>query len=53
METNTVSAINPTTLKVEGEGLKNLKAENVTVVGNKVVAITPAADGNIRKQTCT
>lgn len=40
-----VSAINPTTLKLEGEGLKNLKAENVTVVGNKVVAITPAADG--------
>jgi hypothetical protein len=40
-----VSAINPTTLKLEGEYLKNLKAENVTVVGNKVVAITPAADG--------
>jgi hypothetical protein len=40
-----VSAINPTTLKLEGEGLKNLKAENVSVDGNKVVAITPAADG--------
>jgi S-layer homology domain len=44
-EVTAVSAINPTTLKLEGEGLKNLKAENVTVVGNKVVAITPAADG--------
>lgn len=40
-----VSAINPTTLKVEGHGLKKLKAEDVTVVGNKVVAVTPAADG--------
>jgi S-layer homology domain len=44
-EVVSVSAINPTTLKLEGEYLKNLKAENVTVVGNKVVAITPAADG--------
>lgn len=40
-----VSAINPTTLKVEGTGLKNLKAENVSVAGNKVLAVTPAADG--------
>lgn len=44
-EVISVSAINPTTLKLEGEGLKNLKAENVSVDGNKVVAITPAADG--------
>lgn len=39
------SAINATTLQVQGTGLKNLKVENVTVSGNKVLAINPAADG--------
>ncbi|NNU88142.1 hypothetical protein ETC04_13590 [Geobacillus sp. MR] len=44
-EVVSVSAINPTTLKLEGEGLKNLKADQISVEGNTVTAVTPAADG--------
>ncbi len=40
-----VSAINEKTLQLKGTGLKNLKAENVTVAGVPVTGITPAADG--------
>lgn len=44
-EVVSVSAINQTSLKVTGTGLKNLKAEDLTVENNKVVSVTPAADG--------
>lgn len=40
-----VSAANPKTLTITGSSLKQLKAEDVTVEGNKVVSVTPAADG--------
>ena len=40
-----VSAINANTVKVTGEGLKNLTAEDITLAGNTVTSVTPAADG--------
>ncbi|MFJ7825470.1 S-layer homology domain-containing protein [Psychrobacillus sp. NPDC096623] len=40
-----VSATNPSTLTLTGEGLQNLKAEQVSVVGNKVTALTASKDG--------
>jgi len=40
-----VSAVDNKTLKIEGTGLKDLKAEDLTVAGNKVLTVTPAADG--------
>ncbi|KMY51916.1 S-layer homology domain-containing protein [Peribacillus loiseleuriae] len=42
---NSVSAINGTTLQVNGTNLAELKAEDVTVEGNKVSEVTVAADG--------
>lgn len=39
-----VSAINPTTLQVTGKDLKALKVENLTIDGNKVVAVS-STDG--------
>ncbi len=39
------SAINEKTLQLKGTGLKKLKAESITLAGNEVVSVTPAADG--------
>ncbi len=44
LKIESVSAVNPTTLKVSGEALNKLKVDDLTVDGNKVVAITPSAD---------
>lgn len=44
LKIESVSAINPTTLKVSGEALNKLKVDDLTVDGNKVVAVTPSAD---------
>ncbi|PWW31260.1 S-layer family protein [Cytobacillus oceanisediminis] len=40
-----VSAVSPNTLKLEGTALKNIKASDLSVEGNKVTAVTPSADG--------
>ncbi|WP_226675883.1 S-layer homology domain-containing protein [Rossellomorea aquimaris] len=40
-----VSATNATTLTITGEGLGYLKAEDITVEGNKVKSVTASADG--------
>jgi hypothetical protein len=45
-----VTATNPTTLTFAGTGLKNLKAENITVDGNTVSAVT-ASDANTATAT--
>lgn len=42
---DSVSAANATTLTVSGSGLAKLAASDVTVAGNTVTAVTPAADG--------
>lgn len=46
-----VSAINPTTLTVSGEGLNKLKVDDLSIDGNKVVAVTPAADNKTANVT--
>ena len=40
-----ISAASASTLTVTGTGLKNLKAEDITVTGNTVTSVTAAANG--------
>ncbi|MGD6894603.1 S-layer homology domain-containing protein [Bacillus infantis] len=40
-----VNVLNSTTVVVNGTGLKNLKADQLTLAGNSVTDVTPAADG--------
>ncbi|MCH1625112.1 S-layer homology domain-containing protein [Ferdinandcohnia quinoae] len=44
-EVSSVTATGPKTLTISGTALNKLKAEDVTVEGNKVVSLTPAAGG--------
>jgi hypothetical protein len=43
--TVSLMAINEKTLQVTGKGLKNLKANSISLAGNEVVSVTPAAGG--------
>lgn len=45
LDVKSVTAVNPTTLKIEGKGLKKLAASDITVEDNKVKSLSVAADG--------
>jgi S-layer homology domain len=42
---SSVSAVNATTLKIEGTSLQNLKVEDLSLDGNKVLSVTSSDDG--------
>lgn len=44
LEVTAATAVNSTTVTLSGAGLKQLKAEDITVAGNRVTLITPSAD---------
>ncbi|EMA6344728.1 S-layer homology domain-containing protein [Bacillus cytotoxicus] len=46
-----VTATSTTTLELKGEGLQTLKAEDLSVEGNKVASITPSISGKTVKVT--